>query len=442
MVFTSFFYNLRKRNVPVTLTEWLVFIEALQKNLVDCNSEKFYFIARSVLVKKENYFDNFDEAFLETFRGIDIPLDIKEELEQWLQNPFELFQLLTPEERLLLLQGQEFESYRKMILELLQNFNLDIPAGDALQQWLANPYELMQKLSAQQLSAMERLTLEQLRRLFEERLRQQKERHDGGNHWIGSGGTSPFGVGGQHPTGISLGDHDRNHSAIQVAMRREFQNYRSDITLDIRQIQLALKKLRYLKRTGLEEELDIEETVDKTCKNAGELEIVMVPPRKNRAKVLLLMDSGGSMDPYYILVNRIFSAANQLKTFKDFKYLYFHNCIYDTLFKNMAFRESVTTLEILRTYDKDYKVVIVGDASMAHSELFSIGGSIDYYNYNPTPGIVWLKRLRNHFEKAVWVNPVAPSYWYDNSTIDYISKIFPMFHLSLDGLDAAVRKLL
>ncbi|MDD1776920.1 MAG: VWA domain-containing protein, partial [Candidatus Helarchaeota archaeon] len=222
----------------------------------------------------------------------------------------------------------------------------------------------------------------------------------------------------------------------------EFMNYRSDITLDIRQIQLALKKLRYLKRTGLEEELDIEETIDKTCKNAGELEIIMVPPRKNRAKVLLLMDSGGSMDPYYMMVNRIFSAANQLKTFKDFKYLYFHNCIYDTLFKNMAFRESVTTLEILRTYEKDYKVVIVGDASMAHSELFSIGGSIDYYNYNPTPGIVWLKRLRNHFEKSVWINPVAPSYWYDNSTIDYISKVFPMFHLSLDGLDAAVRKLL
>jgi len=442
MVFTSFFYNLRKRNVPVTLTEWLVFIEALQKNLVDCNSEKFYFIARALLVKKENYFDNFDESFLETFRGIEIPLDIKEELEQWLQNPFELFQMLTPEERMLLLQSPEFEYYRKKVLELLQNFNLPIPPSEALKKWLEDPYELLRKLNSQQLAALERLTLEQLRKLFEERMREQKERHDGGDHWIGSGGTSPFGVGGQHPTGISLGAQNRTHSAIQVAMRREFRNYRSDVTLDIRQIQMALKKLRNLKRTGLEEELDIDETVDKTCKNAGELELIMVPPRKNRAKVLLLMDAGGSMDPYYVMVNRIFSAANQLKSFKDFKYLYFHNCIYDQLYKNMAFRESLTTLEILRTYDKDYKVVIVGDASMAHSELFSAGGSIDYYNYNPTAGLIWLKRLRNHFEKSIWINPVEPGYWYVNSTIYYISKVFPMFHLSLDGLDAAVRKLL
>ena len=193
---------------------------------------------------------------------------------------------------------------------------------------------------------------------------------------------------------------------------------------------------------GLEEELDIEETIDKTCKNAGDLELVWVPPRRNRAKVLLVMDAGGSMDPYYHLVNRIFSAAHQMKTFKDFKYFYFHNCIYDQLFKNMAFRESIETNEFIRQYDKDYKLVILGDASMAHSELFARGGSIDYYNYNQTPGMIWLKRLADHFEKAVWLNPVEAQYWYVNSTIYYISKVFPMFYLSLDGLDSAIRKLL
>ncbi len=442
MVFTEFFYNLKKRNVPVTLTEWLVFIDAIQRNLMDCNSKKFYYIARAMLVKKENYFDNFDEAFLETFRGVEIPLDFKEALEQWLQNPFELVHMLTPEERLLLLQHADFESFRKTFLEALKNFKIPLEPDEALKRWLQDPYELMQMLTPEQLQAIEHLTLEELRRLFEQRLKEQKERHDGGDHWIGTGGTSPFGEGGRHPTGISLASHSRTHSAIQVAMQRQFRNYRSDLTLDIRQIQMALKKIKNLKRLGVEEELDLEETIDKTCKNAGELEIVMQPPRRNKARILLLMDAGGSMDPYYIMVNRIFSAAHQLKTFKEFKYLYFHNCIYDRLYKNMAFRESIETTELIRTYEKDFKVVIVGDASMAHSELFARGGSIDYYNYNVTPGILWLKQLRDHFEKIVWINPVEPEYWYANSTIYYISKVFPMFHLSLDGLDAAVRKLL
>ncbi len=442
MVFTRFFFNLKKRNVPVTLTEWLTFIDAIKRNLVDCNSEKFYYVARALLVKKENYFDNFDEAFLETFRGMNIPLEIKDALEQWLQQPFNFFQLLTPEERLRLLQGPYFELFKKTLLEILKGFKVPLEPSEALMKWLEDPYELARMLSPEQWATLERLTLEELRRLFEERLKEQTERHDGGDHWIGTGGTSPFGQGGQHPTGISLGAHTRTHAAIQVAMRRHFRNYRSDLVLDIRQIQLALKKLKNLKRIGAEEELDVEETIDKTCKNAGELEIIMRPPRKNRAKVLLMMDSGGSMDPYYLLVNRIFSAANQIKTFKEFKYLYFHNCIYDRLYLNMAFREGIETSEIFRTYDKDYKLIIVGDASMAHSELFAVGGSIDYYNYNPTPGIVWLKRLKHHFEKSIWLNPVGPQYWYVNSTIYYIGKVFPMFYTSLDGLDQAIKKLL
>ena len=441
MVFTDFFYNLKKRNVPVSLTEWMVFIEALQRNFIDCSSKKFYYLARALLVKKESQFDNFDEAFLETFRGVVIPLELKAAIEEWLKNPFDLFQMLSPEDRLLMLENARFESFRKVLLEVFKGLKIPMAPGEALKRWLENPYEMMRQLSPEERAALERLTLDELRRLFEERLKEQTERHDGGDHWIGTGGTSPFGEGGEHPTGISLAKQTRSHSAVQVAMRRHFRNYRSDLTLDIRQIQMALKKLRNLRRTGVEEELDIDETIDKTCKNAGELEIIMVPPRKNKAKVLLMMDAGGSMDPYYVMVNRIFSAANQLKTFKAFKYLYFHNCVYDRLYKNMAFRESIETTELIRTYDKDYKLVIVGDASMAHSELFARGGSIDYYNYNPTPGIVWLKRLRNHFEKSVWINPVEPRYWYVNSTIYYIGKVFPMFQLSLDGLDEAIRKL-
>lgn len=442
MVFTQFFYNLRKRNIPVTLTEWLVFIDALERDFIDCSSKKFYYLARALLVKRINHFDNFDEAYLETFRGIEIPLDLKEAIEEWLQNPYDLMQMLTPEDRLHLLQSPLFDSFRKSLLEALKDFKIPLEPSEALKQWLQNPLELKRLLSAQEWAELERLTLDELRRLFEERMKEQNERHDGGDHWIGTGGTSPFGEGGQHPTGVSLASQTRSHSAIQVAMKRQFRNYRSDLVLDIRQIQLALKKLRNLKRTGIEEELDLEETIDKTCKNAGELEIVMRPPKKNRAKVLLLMDAGGSMDPYYMMVNRMFSAANQLKTFKDFKYYYFHNCIYDRLYENMSFRKGIETLEMLRKYDKDYKVVIVGDASMAHSELFARGGSIDYYNYNPTPGIIWLKRFRNHFEKVVWINPVDPRYWYYNSTIYYIGKIIPMYYLSLDGLDEAIKKLL
>jgi uncharacterized protein with von Willebrand factor type A (vWA) domain len=442
MVFTEFFFNLRKRSVPVTLTEWLVFMEALQRDFVDCNSKKFYYLARALLVKKLNYYDNFDEAFLETFKGVEIPFDIKDALEQWMQNPH-LINMLSPEERLMLLQNANYEQFRKTLLEALQDFNIPLEPSEALMQWLEDPFELLNKLTPEQVAALERLTLDQLRQLFEERLKEQDERHDGGNRWIGTGGTSPFGQGGEHPTGISLASQTRSHSAIQVAMRRQFRNYRSDIRLDIRQIQLALKKLRNLKRVGVEDELDLEETIDKTCKNAGELEIVMMPPKKNRAKVLLLMDAGGSMDPYYMMVNRIFSAAYQIeKTFKDFKYLYFHNCVYDRLYKNMAFRESIPTQELIRTYDNNYKLILIGDASMAHSELFARGGSIDYYNYNPTPGMIWLKRLKHHFEKAVWLNPVQPRYWYVNSTIWYINKIFPMYHLSLDGLDEAIKKLL
>ncbi len=442
MVFSEFFYNLRKRNVPVTLTEWFIFLDALEKNLMDTNFDKFFYISRSLLVKKVEKYDNYTEAFLETFKGVEIPLDIKEAFEQWMQAPFDIIHMFTPEERLRLLQSPFFEKFRKSLLEAFKDFKIPLEPSEALRKWLQDPFELQGLLSPEQLAAMERLTLDELRRLFEERMQEQDERHDGGDHWIGTGGTSPFGEGGQHPSGISLARQTRSHSAIQVAMRRHFRNYRSDLILDIRQIQMALKKLRNLKRTGLEEELDLDETIDKTCKNAGELEIVMMPPRKNRAKVLLMMDAGGSMDPYYMMVNRIFSAANQMKTFKDFKYLYFHNCIYDRLYKNMQFRESIETTELLRTYDKDYKIVIVGDASMAHSELFARGGSIDYYNYNPTPGLVWLKRLKHHFEKSVWINPVEPRYWYVNSTIWYIGKVFPMFHLSLDGLDEAIKKLL
>ncbi len=384
----DFFYLLRQHKIPVTITEWLTYMKALSMGLHNCSFDDFYFLTRALLVKNECHFDAFDQCFAEFFRDIDKMLTIDEQFLKWLENPLN-HKYLLPEE-----------------LELLKC-----------------------------------LDLEELRRLFEERLREQKERHDGGDKWIGTGGTSPFGVRGAHPTGISLADRRGGGMAMKYAMERRYQNYRHDMTLDIRQIQMALKKLRVLKRMGTPEELDLEETIDETCKNAGELELVFRPERRNRVKVLLLMDAGGSMEPYAHLVNQLFSAAYSLKFFKDFQYYYFHNCIYQFVYKNMLLRESTKfpTADLMHRYDRDYKLIIVGDAYMHPSELVDPGGAIYYYSDpDATPGIVWLTRLRDHFRKSVWLNPTSYTGW----TINMISKIFPMFRLTINGLEEAVKALL
>jgi len=387
-MFTDFFYTLKKRNVPVSITEWMTFIEALAKGYIT-NLDEFYYLARAILVKSEGYFDHYDIAFQEYFRGIEAPAEILEQVLDWLKDP--LNRILSEEER--------------AMFKNLESYDFD---------------ELLKQL--------------------EERLKEQTEQHDGGGHWIGTGGYSPFGHSGYHPAGIRIGGQSRHRSAVQIAAERRFRNYRNDLTLDTRQIKLALKRLRQLSRIGPEDELDLEETIDATAKNYGEIELIWQRSRKNAVKVLLLMDVGGTMEPFAQLCSQLFSAAHSSTHFKDFRYYYFHNCIYDNLYQDIERQESVSTTHLLHTLEPDYKLLLVGDARMAPWELTMRHGAINYYERNEIPGVVWLKQIAEHFTHRVWLNPDESRFWI-HPTVQMIGKLFPMFPLSLDGLEQAVRKL-
>ena len=350
--------------------------------------EEFYYTARGLLVKSETYFDHYDVAFQEYFKGVESMAEITEEVLRWLNNPFT----------------------RRAI-------NEDLPFGYAAE------------------------TLEDLIKELEKRLVEQKEAHDGGNYWIGRGGRSPFGHGGEHPAAIRIGGNGGNRTAVQIAGDRLYRNYRSDLTLDVRQVKMALKKLRQLNRIGPEDELDLDKTIDATAKNVGDLELVWRRERKNAIKLLLLMDAGGSMEPFAHLCSLLFTAANTSTHFKDFQHYYFHNCIYDDIFKNMETREEISTDHLLQTLTPDYKVVIVGDANMAPWELTERNGSINRYTKNRTPGIVWLECIERHFTHIVWLNPEEKDAWWRAPTIYAIKKLFPMYPLTLDGLGQAVKKL-
>jgi len=386
-MFVDFFYLLREKNVPVTITEWITLMEALSRGLSSDMSD-FYYLARAVLVKSETYFDQYDVAFQEYFKGIEAPTDIPEEILEWLKDPINMTDL-TEEERALL----------------------------------------------------DMMDFDELMREFEKRLDEQTEQHDGGGHWIGRGGTSPFGHSGYHPAGIRIGGQSRNRRAIQIAQQRKFRNYRSDLTLDVRQIKMALRRLRQFDRIGPEDELDLEETIDATAKNAGDVELCWTRSRKNTVKLLLLMDAGGSMDPFADMCSQLFSAAHSSSHFKDVQYFYFHNCIYETLYTDMERRNEMDTDHLLRTMEPDYKVILVGDARMGTYELMARYGAIYYYQRNETPGIVWLERIANHFTHCAWLNPETPYHW-DHPTVRMIRSLFPMFELTLDGVDEAVRKLI
>jgi hypothetical protein len=284
------------------------------------------------------------------------------------------------------------------------------------------------------------MDFDELLREFEKRLKEQTEQHDGGGYWIGRGGTSPFGHSGYHPAGIRIGGESRGRHAIQIAQERRFRNYRSDLTLDVRQIKMALRGLRQLSRIGPEDELDLERTIDATSKNAGEIEMIWTRSRKNAVKVLLLMDVGGSMEPFALLCSQLFSAAQSSSHFKDFQYFYFHNCIYDNLYQDIERMEPVSTEHLLRILEPEYKAVLVGDARMAPQELMERYGAINYYERNDIPGIIWLKRIAEHFTHSVWLNPDTPRFW-EHPTVQMIGKLFPMFELTIDGLGQAVKKL-
>ena len=388
MVFLDLFYTLRQLKVPVSITEWMALMEALDKGLARSSLTSFYYLARAVLIKSESYYDQYDQAFAHVFGGKELPADIRQEILDWLADPRN--QLRLPEE---------------------------------------------------ELAKLKHLDLDELRRELEKRLQEQTERHDGGSRWIGTGGTSPFGHSGSHPGGIRIGGPGGGGHAVQIAAARRFRNYRTDLTLDVRQIKVALKRLRQFAREGPEDELDLEATIDKTCREGGEIELVFTRRRKNTVKVLLLMDSGGSMSPYAGLVSRLFSAAHQMSHFRDLKAYYFHNCIYQDLYTDIYNSEAIPTAGLLQNLAADYKVILVGDAYMAPSELFAVGGAIDYYYHNDIPGIEWLKRIADHFRYCVWLNPMPPRAWI-HTTISAISKIFPMFPLTLDGLEEAVRALM
>jgi uncharacterized protein len=387
-MFVEFFYELRSRKVPVATQDWLALMRALELGLHDSSLDGFYQLARAVCVKDLAHYDAFDAAFLAVFKGIHADsLALTEELLEWLTDPRQR-ELLSDEEK-----------------EILQN-----------------------------------MSLAEVRELFRKRLAEQRERHDGGNRWVGTGGTSPFGEGGRHPTGIRAGNAGGGKSALQVAAERRFREYRSDVVLDVRRVDLALRMLRDLGREGAPDELDLDETIDKTARNAGDLEIVIHPPRRNRVKVLLLMDVGGSMDPYSHLVSQLFTAASRTGRFARFRSFYFHNCIYESVYEDARFYKPIPLGDLLATSDRDEKLVVVGDAAMHPAELLEAAGSLYYYTRNPTPGLEWMRRLAEHFRRTAWLNPEPEQYW-GQTTIQILGRLFPMFPLTIDGLHRAMQKL-
>ena len=387
MVFLDFFDNLRAHELKVTTHEWLALMEALQRGVVPTSLTGFYWTARALLVKREADYDRFDLAFTQTFVGV--------------------------------------EASGELVEKLLEYLKEAVPP---------------KHLSAEELAALKAHDLETLRKLFEERLREQNERHDGGNRWIGTGGTSPFGHGGVNPAGVRVGGGGGGRSAMQIATKRDFANYRDDLVLDVRQTQVALRKLRRLIRNGQEQELDIDETVERTGKNAGDLEVVFRPPRRNQVRLILLMDTGGSMTPYANLVSTIFTAASKSTHWKRFEAYYFHNCPYDEVWEDAWTRKARPVSELLAEATEGSVLIMVGDATMHPAELTEAGGAIDYWHTNETPGVEWLRRLRRAFPDSVWINPL-PKRWWNAPSCRLVQEVFPMHPMSLSGIDAAVTDL-
>jgi hypothetical protein len=390
-MFVDFLYELRDAGVPVGTQEWLLLLSALEKGLHGSSLQRFYHLARCVLVKSEAYYDAFDRAFLKVFEGVEGSLDIEDELLEWLKDP-KNFRELTDEER----------------------------------------------------AGLERLSGDELMRKFLETLAEQDDRHDGGGRWVGTGGRSPYGHGGEHPTGIRVGGRARNRSAMKVAEERRFEDYRTDATLDIRQTRVALRRLRQLTRTGPQSELDLDETIDETCRNAGEIELVFRAERRNDLRLLLLMDVGGTMAPHFEPVSRLLSALHEERGLREFQAYYFHNCIYEELGRSARLlrREMIPTGDLLRKLDSRWKVMIVGDAAMHPGELLEANGNIDPRRASPTRGIDWLQRIRDRFERVVWLNPEPPEAWKRTPTVQLVERIFPMYHLSVDGIGEAVSALI
>ncbi len=383
-MFSGFLFHLRASGLKVSLTEWLLLIRGLAEGYGHASLAGLYHLGRNLLVKREGQYDLYDRCFAEYFHGVEGSLDLSDELLRWLAEP------------------------------------MAMPA-----------------LSAEELAALAALDLDEPKRRFQERLEEQKERHDGGSRWIGTGGTSPFGHGGKNPAGVRVGGQGGGRSALQVAEQRRFQNLRSDRVLDTRQVGVALRRLRRLAKDSGPLELDIDATIDKSAREGGDIDLVFSPERQNRVKLLLLMDVGGSMDPHAQRSEQLFSAAHRATHFKAFRHFFFHNCPYARLYEDMASYQGVSTDDVLKQLDRTWSVVFVGDAWMSPFELSHQGGASWLYEQNSKTGLEWLRSFREKTERVVWLNPEPRRIW-EAPSVRMVRALFPMFELTLDGITAAV----
>lgn len=386
----NLFDTLRRYGVPVTIGEFLDLLQALDKNLVFAEQERFYYMSRMILVKDEKHFDKFDRAINAFFNGLESMDGMLEALipDDWVRDAFQ--KELSQEE-----------------LDKLQSFD----------------------------------NLEELIEQFKERLAEQEERHEGGNKWIGTGGTSPFGNNGFHPEGIRVGGEGKQNKAVKVWEKRDYKNLDGDSALGTRNIQLALRRLRKFARTGAEDLLDLDDTISSTARNAGLLDIKMVPERHNAVKVLMFFDIGGSMDYHVTACEQLFSAVRS--EFKHLEFFYFHNFIYESVWKDNRRRmnESTSTVDILNKYAHDYKVIFVGDAAMSPYEIMSDGGSVEHWNKES--GEVWMRRVLANYPQVAWINPVAQSEWQYSQSTRIIDDLFEgnMFPMTVNGLEACMAHL-
>ncbi|RZL09253.1 MAG: VWA domain-containing protein [Rubrivivax sp.] len=385
----DFFFALRSARLPVTIPEYLGLLEAIKAGVIGPSMDEFYHLARMSLVKNETHFDKFDRAFSTYFGGKIASVDLTK----------------------------------------------DIPL-----EWLRKNLE--RQLSPEEKAAIEAMGWDKLMDRLKELLEEQKERHEGGNKWIGTGGTSPFGAHGFNPQGIRIGqDKSRNRSAIKVWDKREFKDYDDGVELNTRSIKVALRRLRKFARQGAADELALDATIHATAAAGGMLDIKMIPERHNNVKVLLLMDVGGTMDDHIHRVEEMFSAAKS--EFKHLEFYYFHNCVYDFMWKNnhRRYSEKIPTWDIIRKYNKDYKLIFVGDATMSPYEILQAGGSVEYNNEEP--GAEWVQRLTHAFPHHAWINPEPVGVWKYRQSVEIMQQLVGnrMFPMSLQGLEGAMRLL-
>jgi uncharacterized protein with von Willebrand factor type A (vWA) domain len=387
-VLIDFFFTLRDAKVPVTIKEFLTLLEALQRQVIAPSLDEFYYLARLTLVKDEAHFDKFDRAFGAFFKGIETVFDTK----------------------------------------------ADIPLD-----WLLKRLE--RELTPEQKAQLQKLGYDKLMERLQELLKEQKERHEGGSKWIGTGGTSPFGNGGTNPEGIRIGGKGGNRSAVKVWDQRTYRDYDGERALGIRNIKVALRRLRRFARQGAADELALDETIRSTANNAGWLDIRMQPERRNRIKVLMLLDVGGTMDDHIERTEELFSAAKA--EFKHMDFFYFHNCVYDHLWRHNRRRhaERFPTWDVLRTYPPDTRLIFVGDATMSPYEILAPGGSVEYAN--DEAGAEWLARFCHAFPKFAWLNPEPEHLWQYRQSIAIVKQIMGnrMFPVTIDGLERAMRLL-